>query len=41
MTDLVVKEQNMQPMIDAIWENRTIEDYEARNSTVRNDCLRH
>ncbi len=41
MTDLVVKEQNMQPTIDAIWENRTIEDYEAKNSTVRNDFLRH
>ena len=26
MTDLVVKEQNMQPTIDAIWENRTIEE---------------
>ena len=31
----------MQPTIDAIWENRTIEDYETKNSTVRNDFLRH
>lgn len=24
------------PVIDAIWENRTIEDHEMKNSTVRN-----
>ena len=25
--DMVIAEQNWQPMIDAIWENRTAEDY--------------
>ena len=29
VTDMVITEQNWQPMIDAIWENRTVEDYEA------------
>ena len=29
VTDMVIAEQNWQPMIDAIWENRTVEDYEA------------
>ena len=26
VTDMVIAEQNWQPMIDAIWENRTVED---------------
>ena len=29
VTDMVIAEQNWQPMIDTIWENRTVEDYEA------------
>ena len=28
-------------MIDAIWENRTLEDYENKSSVVRNDFMRH
>lgn len=40
LTNMVIEQENWQPMIDSIWENRTIEDYEARNSTVRNDFLR-
>lgn len=40
MTDAVVEEENWQPMIDAIWENRTVEDYEPKNSTVRQDFMR-
>lgn len=41
MTDQVIEEENWQPMIDAIWENRTLEDYENKNSVVRNDFMRH
>ena len=41
LTSMVIEQEHWQPMIDAIWENRTIEDYEARNSTVRNDFMRH
>ena len=41
MTDQVIEEENWQPMIDAIWENRTVEDYENKNSVVRNDFMRH
>ena len=41
LTDLVVEEENWQPMIDAIWENRTVEDYENKNSVVRKDFMRH
>ena len=33
-------EQNWQPMIDAIWENRTVEDYETAGSTVKTDFMR-
>ena len=33
-------EQNGQPMIDAIWENRTVEDYETASSTVKTDFMR-
>ena len=40
LTSMVIDQENWQPMIDSIWENRTIEDYEAKNSTVRNDFLR-
>mgnify|MGYP002581912187 FL=1 len=38
---MVVEEENWQPMIDAIWENRTVEDYENKNSVVRKDFMRH
>ena len=34
VTDMVIAEQNWQLMIDAIWENRTMEDYETTSSTV-------
>lgn len=37
---MVIAEQNWQPMIDAIWENRAVEDYEATSSTVKTDFKR-
>ena len=40
VTDMVIAEQNWQPMIDAIWENRTVEDYETTGSTVKTDFMR-
>ena len=41
VTDMVIAEQNWQPMIDAIWENRTVEDYETTDSsTVKTDFMR-
>ena len=40
VTDMVIAEQNWQPMIDAIWENRTVEDYETTGSTVKIDFMR-
>lgn len=40
VTDMVIAEQNWQPMIDAIWENRTVEDYETTSSTVKTDFMR-
>ena len=40
VTDMVIAEENWQPMIDAIWENRTVEDYETTNSTVKTDFMR-
>jgi hypothetical protein len=40
VTDMVVVEQEWQPVIDAIWENRTVEDYETTNSTVKTDFMR-
>ena len=36
----IIQEQNWQPMIDAIWENRTVEDYETTSSTVKTDFMR-
>lgn len=30
---MVVEEEKWQPVIDATWENRTVEDYEATSST--------
>ena len=40
VTDMVIAEQNWQPIIDAIWENRTVEDYETTSSTVKTDFMR-
>ena len=40
VTDMVIAEQNWQPMIDAIWENRTVEDYDDSGSTVKTDFMR-
>ena len=40
VTDMVIAEQNWQPMIDAIWENRTVEDYETTGSIVKTDFMR-
>ena len=40
VTDMVVAEQEWQPVIDAIWENRTEEDYETTSSTVKTDFMR-
>ena len=40
VTDMVIAERNWQPMIDAIWENRTVEDYETTGSTVKTDFMR-
>ena len=37
---MVIEEENWQPMIDAIWENRTVEDYETTSSTVKIDFMR-
>lgn len=37
---MVIAEENWQPMIDAIWENRTVEDYETTSSTVKIDFMR-
>ena len=31
LTDLVVQEQNWQPMIDEIWNNRQVNDYTGKN----------
>lgn len=31
LTDLIVQEQNWQPMIDAIWNNRQVCDYTRKN----------
>lgn len=31
LTDLIVQEQNWQPMIDAIWNNRQVSDYTGKN----------
>lgn len=40
VTDMVVAEQEWQPVIDAIWENRTVEDFETTSSTVKTDFMR-
>ena len=40
LTDMVIAEQNWQPVIDAMWENRAVEDYDSRGSTVKTNFLR-
>ena len=41
VTDMVIAEQNWQPMIDAIWENRTVEDYETTATSTPRITPRH
>ena len=36
----IIQEQNWQPMIDEIWNNRTIEDFDKRGSQVKLDFMR-
>lgn len=40
VTDMVVVKQEWRSMIDAVWENRTVEDYETTSSTVKTDFMR-
>ena len=40
LTDMIVGEENWQPIIDAAWEMRSPEDYSEKSSTVKNDFLR-
>ena len=40
ITDMVIAEENWQSMINAIWENRTVEDYETTSSTGKTDFMR-
>ena len=40
LTDMIIEEENWQPMIDAAWEIRSPEDYDDKFSTVKNDFLR-
>lgn len=35
LTDMIVEEQNWQPMIDEIWNNRQVEDYTGKNINKR------
>lgn len=39
VTDMIIAEQGWQPMIDAVWENRDAEDYNAGSSTVKTDFM--
>lgn len=39
-TDKIVEEENWQPTIDAIWESRSVEDYDETFSMVKRDFLR-
>lgn len=36
----IIQEQNWQPMIDEIWNNRTLEDFDKRGSQVKLDFMR-
>lgn len=40
ITDMLIAEENWQPMINAIWENRAVEDYETTSSTVKTNFMR-
>ena len=40
LTDMIVVEQQWQPVIDAAWEMRAEEDYETKFSVVKNDFKR-
>lgn len=35
LTDLIIKEQNWQPMIDEVWNNRQVNDYTGKNVNKR------
>lgn len=39
LTDMIVEEQNWQPMIDEVWKNRQMEDYSERKSTYKRDFV--
>lgn len=39
LTDMIVAEQNWQPMIDEIWNNRQMEDYSECKSTNKRDFI--
>lgn len=39
-TETIIAEKNWQPMIDAVWTTRAIEDYEKTQSGIKNDFLR-
>lgn len=40
LTDRIVAEQHWQPVIDEIWNNRQVADYDNRNSVVKTDFMR-
>ena len=40
LTDKIVAEQNLQPVIDAAWENRQPEDYNGGQNTKKRDFMR-
>ncbi len=39
LTDMIVEEQNRQPMIDEVLKNRQMEDYSERKSTYKRDFI--
>ena len=41
LTDLIVEEQNFQPTIDAIWNNRQVDDYTDDDNYARKDFMKH
>ena len=40
LTDKIIAEQNLQPIIDAVWENRQPEDYNRGKNINKRDFLR-
>lgn len=40
VTDMVIAEQNWQPVIDTMWEIKAVEDYDSRESFAKTDFLR-